>query len=408
MTFGATPISTTSLGTNQFPASAVYVPETAAGDFMATAGAPGMQQTDQYGTSVPVLAAIVPLPPTIMQKASAVTGSAGKTLTIPFPTNTTSGNTIIVVLGMGEVEGANIALAVTDSSSNTYRQATSASQSTTLEAAIFYAPNIATGATSVTITISGSSSVTTAIAAEIYEIAGVLATNGALDTTATGTNAGSTSVTTAATTPLVPNELYVTAIAAGGGTITAGTNWNLDSSTLSPTGGNLVSFGSQSRLHGQFSTLTPSATLGTSNAWAACAASFKPLILSVEGQMKLTDGIVTLAFGQNTMANSLPVAMASNQSPLTASTGTKSNVSGSASSVTLLASNASRKQAIIYNDSTALLYLDLSGGTASSASYSVQVPPGGYFELPPQPIYTGAITGIWASATGTARVTEFS
>lgn len=91
-----------------------------------------------------------------------------------------------------------------------------------------------------------------------------------------------------------------------------------------------------------------------------------------------------------------------------AATGTKTSVAGSASSVTILASNTSRKGALIYNDSTALLYLDLSGGTASTSSYSVQVPSQGFFEAPGPAVYTGAITGIWASATGNARVTEFS
>ncbi len=91
-----------------------------------------------------------------------------------------------------------------------------------------------------------------------------------------------------------------------------------------------------------------------------------------------------------------------------AATGTKSSVASSASSVTILASNTSRKGAMIYNDSTQILYLDLSGGTASSSSYSVQIPPSGFFELPGPTVYNGAITGIWASANGSARVTEFS
>ena len=91
-----------------------------------------------------------------------------------------------------------------------------------------------------------------------------------------------------------------------------------------------------------------------------------------------------------------------------AGTGTKTNVGSSASSVTILASNASRKGAIIYNDSTAILYLDLSGGTATSTSYSVQVGAQGYFEVPGPAIYSGLITGLWAAVNGNARVTEFS
>lgn len=144
-----------------------------------------------------------------------------------------------------------------------------------------------------------------------------------------------------------------------------------------------------------------------------------------------------LALGSTTSASSIPVVIASDQGNLPgnvkqlngttvstntgtadggtqrmvnagAATGTKSNIASSASSVTILAANTSRKGAMIYNDSTQVLYLDLSGGTASNTSYSVQVPPNGFFELPGPTIYNGAITGIWASVNGNARVTEFS
>lgn len=91
----------------------------------------------------------------------------------------------------------------------------------------------------------------------------------------------------------------------------------------------------------------------------------------------------------------------------TAGAPTKSNVSASASSVTVLAANTSRKKYCVFNDSSAVLYLDLSGGTASTTSYSVQVQSLGYYESN-QPVGTGAITGIWASATGAARVTEWA
>lgn len=91
-------------------------------------------------------------------------------------------------------------------------------------------------------------------------------------------------------------------------------------------------------------------------------------------------------------------------------TGTKSNVSAAAASTSILASNANRRGAVFYNDSTAILYLDLSGGTASLTSFSIAMGGGGYFELPDgkHGVYTGAITGIWASATGAVRVTEFT
>jgi hypothetical protein len=85
---------------------------------------------------------------------------------------------------------------------------------------------------------------------------------------------------------------------------------------------------------------------------------------------------------------------------------TKANVASSASSGTILAANPNRIGAFITNDSTAILYLDLTGGTASITSYTVQLAAnGGTHEVPFG--YTGLITGIWAAANGNARVTEF-
>lgn len=87
------------------------------------------------------------------------------------------------------------------------------------------------------------------------------------------------------------------------------------------------------------------------------------------------------------------------------SASTKANVAGSASSVTILAANTARRGASIWNDSSAILYLDLTGGTASATSCSVKLIADAFYEVPFG--YTGLITGIWASATGAARVTEF-
>jgi hypothetical protein len=90
-----------------------------------------------------------------------------------------------------------------------------------------------------------------------------------------------------------------------------------------------------------------------------------------------------------------------------AATATLSNVASSATNVTLLASNSARKGAAIYNDSTQNLYLKL-GATASTSSFTVLLVAGAYYELPTTSVYTGIIDGIWASANGSARVTELS
>lgn len=89
-----------------------------------------------------------------------------------------------------------------------------------------------------------------------------------------------------------------------------------------------------------------------------------------------------------------------------AGTATLSNVNGSASSVSLLASNSARRAATFFNDSTATLYLKF-GATASTTSYTVQIPTLGYYEVP-QPAYTGAIDGIWSAANGAVRISEIT
>jgi hypothetical protein len=88
-----------------------------------------------------------------------------------------------------------------------------------------------------------------------------------------------------------------------------------------------------------------------------------------------------------------------------AATATLSNVASSATSVTVLASNTSRVGATVMNDSTQVLYLKM-GATASATSFTVKMVAGAYYEVPFG--YTGVLDGIWASANGSARVTEIT
>lgn len=91
-------------------------------------------------------------------------------------------------------------------------------------------------------------------------------------------------------------------------------------------------------------------------------------------------------------------------------TGTQSIVASSATDVTILASNANRLGAMIFNDSTQILYLLVGSGTSSATVYTVQIPASGYYELPETKYghYTGILKGLWASANGNARVTELT
>jgi hypothetical protein len=81
------------------------------------------------------------------------------------------------------------------------------------------------------------------------------------------------------------------------------------------------------------------------------------------------------------------------------------NVASSATNVTVFAANGAARMRTVFNDSTAVLYLKF-GATASSSSYTVQLAAGAYYEFP-QPVYAGQVDGIWASANGSARTTEW-
>lgn len=83
-------------------------------------------------------------------------------------------------------------------------------------------------------------------------------------------------------------------------------------------------------------------------------------------------------------------------------TGTLSNVTMTGASVTLQASNTSRRNLMIFNDSGVTIYVKL-GSTASSSSFTVKMVDQSYYELP-TPVYTGIVTALGAS--GSVRVTE--
>lgn len=99
-------------------------------------------------------------------------------------------------------------------------------------------------------------------------------------------------------------------------------------------------------------------------------------------------------------------AMNGGSPPPSADTATLANVSGSASSVTLQASNANRLGWEVVNDSTAILYVKYGSG-ASATSVTRKLEPNEAYSMT-APIYTGIITGIWGSATGAARMTELA
>ena len=109
----------------------------------------------------------------------------------------------------------------------------------------------------------------------------------------------------------------------------------------------------------------------------------------------------------------LPVGVAGIEIPpldvdtdIAARTPTTTSVASSATSVTILASNANRRGFSISNISTAKLYLSFTS-PATTANCFIEVPAGAFLLLDQQLIVTSAIYGIWASANGTAQVTEY-
>jgi len=83
-------------------------------------------------------------------------------------------------------------------------------------------------------------------------------------------------------------------------------------------------------------------------------------------------------------------------------TGTLANITMTGSSVTLAASNTSRRGLSIYNDAGVVVYVKF-GSTASSTSFTVKMADQSFYELP-EPVYTGIVTALGAS--GDVRVTE--
>lgn len=88
-------------------------------------------------------------------------------------------------------------------------------------------------------------------------------------------------------------------------------------------------------------------------------------------------------------------------------TATRTTVSASTSSVSLLGSNSARKQLILYNHSASVAYVNF-GATASSSAFTVRMTGNSTFILDNNPIYTGQLSAIWTLAVGDMQVTEMT
>jgi len=173
--------------------------------------------------------------------------------------------------------------------------------------------------------------------------------------------------------------------------------WYIDTLEVPVSGANFPIIGQQAlpvRLH-SINHTTPPASAPTFNLIGVAVSE------TSHSGMQISDG--TFAWRKATVdtAGRLQVASAPASSP----TSNQTNVASSASTVVLLAANAARKGATVFNDSASVLYLKL-GSTASVTSFTTRMVAYAYYEVPFQ--YTGTIDGIWASATGSARMTELT
>lgn len=88
-------------------------------------------------------------------------------------------------------------------------------------------------------------------------------------------------------------------------------------------------------------------------------------------------------------------------------TADRTSVASSASDVRIFAGRGDAGGRTVFNESSAILYLAFGTAAASLTSYTVQVAAGGYYEFPSSRFYGGEVRGIWASANGNARCTEW-
>lgn len=90
-------------------------------------------------------------------------------------------------------------------------------------------------------------------------------------------------------------------------------------------------------------------------------------------------------------------------------TGASTSVANAVANTVILAANAARKGAAIFNDDTATTGATLNialGFAASATAFTVRIPAQGYYEVPFW--FRGAINGFASAATGNARITELT
>ena len=153
----------------------------------------------------------------------------------------------------------------------------------------------------------------------------------------------------------------------------------------------------------QVTALTPPTTIGIGNTPTVNIGTGGTLALE-SGNLASINTKLPTSLGSKSATTSLSVVQSY------ASTSTNSSVSSGTSSVVLVASNVARRTLTITNNSTAILYVNMNASVASTSNYSIALPPlsGGVSSsiIIKGDDYSGEIRGIWASANGSALITE--
>lgn len=130
-----------------------------------------------------------------------------------------------------------------------------------------------------------------------------------------------------------------------------------------------------------------------------------------------TKDVQVVSLGDPTTAANLAAVDASGRLTVTLpagpTVGTITTATVTTSDTSVIAANTARLGLTVYNESGSTCYLAVSVTAASVTAYTVQIPVGGYYELPSPPgtkVYSGALRGIVASGAASAvlRVTELT
>jgi hypothetical protein len=144
-------------------------------------------------------------------------------------------------------------------------------------------------------------------------------------------------------------------------------------------------------------TITANAGTGSFTVAQATAANLNATVVGAGTAGTPSGGVVSI----QGVAGGKPIAVTTDVS----TNATITSVAAATTSTTLIVSNANRVLATIYNDSSSIMYLAI-GATASATNFTIKIFPNSYFELPAST--TSAISAIWNTAVGNARVTELT